>query len=127
MSEVLLHQILSELKDIQTGQRDMEKRFNRVDERFDGIQGQIDGMQGQIGGMQEQIGGMQGQIGGMQGQLDRIESRQDAIFEQTGQLTEFRQETLAKFDEVVKREDMHYFEAKVLEHDRELFNLKKRA
>lgn len=99
MSEILLHQILSELKDIQTGQRDMEKRFNRVDERFDGIQGQ----------------------------LDRIESRQDAIYEQTGQLTEFRQVTLAKFDEVVKKEDMHYFEAKVLEHDRELFNLKKRA
>ncbi|MGN7408838.1 hypothetical protein, partial [Sporosarcina sp. SAFN-010] len=84
-------------------------------------------MQEQFDGMQGQFDGMQGQIGGMHGQLNRIESRQDAIYEQTGQLTVFRQETLAKFDEVVKKEDMHYFEAKVLEHDRELFNLKKRA
>lgn len=66
-------------------------------------------------------------MNGMQGQLDRIENKQDAIFEQTDQLTEFRQETLTKFDEVVKKEDMQYVEFKVMEHDRDLFNLKKRA
>lgn len=106
MSEVLLQQILSELKDVKTGQRDM---------------------QGQMDGMQSQMDGMQSQMGGMQGQLDRIENKQDAIFEQTGQLMEFRQEILVKFDHVTTKEDMHYIEAKLMEHDRDLFNLKKRA
>lgn len=99
MSEIVLQQILSELKDVKSGHCNMEKRFDE----------------------------MQNQMNGMQGQLDRIENKQDAIFEQTDQLTEFRQETLTKFDEVVKKEDMQYVEFKVMEHDRDLFNLKKRA
>ena len=113
MSEVLLQQILSELKDVKTGQKHMEKRFDKIDQKFIAIDKRFDVMQVQMDGMQ--------------GQLNRIESKQDAIFEQTGQLTEFRHETLTKFDEVVTKEDMHYFEAKMMEHDRDLFNLKKRA
>ncbi|MBD7908570.1 hypothetical protein [Sporosarcina gallistercoris] len=113
MSEVLLQQILSELKDVKSGQRKMEECFDKMQTPMDGMKGQMDGMKGQ---MDE-----------MQGQLNRIENKQDAIFEQTGQLAEFRQETLTKFDDVVKKEDMQYLEFKVMEHDRDLFNLKKRA
>ncbi|REB05252.1 hypothetical protein DVB69_15985 [Sporosarcina sp. BI001-red] len=127
MSEVLLQQIISELKDLKSGQRNMEKRFDEMQGQMNSMQGQMGGMHGQLDGMHGQMNSMQGQMDGMQGQLDRIESKQNAIFEQTGQLTEFRQETLTKFDEVVKKEDMFYFEFKLMEHDRDLFNLKKRA
>lgn len=106
MSEVLLQQILSELKDVKSGQSKMEECFDKMQTPMDGMKGQMDEMQGQ---------------------LNRIENKQDAIFEQTGQLAEFRQETLTKFDDVVKKEDMQYLEFKVMEHDRDLFNLKKRA
>ena len=120
MSEVLLQQILSELKDVKSGQSKMEERFDKIDQKFVAIDKRFDKMQGQMDGMQTQMDGMHGQ-------LNRIESKQDAIYEQTGQLTVFRHETLTKFDEVVKKEDMHYFEFKLMEHDRDLFNLKKRA
>ncbi|GKV69687.1 hypothetical protein NCCP2716_21850 [Sporosarcina sp. NCCP-2716] len=162
MSEVLLQQILSELKDVKTGQQRAEKRFDTIDERlnamdarfdgidkrldamdkrFDSMQGQIDSMQTQMNGMHGQIDSMQTQMNGMQGQIDsmqtqitdlqsqadRIEARQETIFEQTAFLSEFKEKTVVRLENTATKDDLQYIEAKLMEHDRELFNLKKRA
>ena len=66
------------------------------------------------------------QLDDIKDQLNRMENRQEAIFHQTGQLTEFREEINEELTDVIKKEDMRYYEAKLIEHDKDLFNLHRR-
>ncbi len=120
MSEVLLQQILSELKDVKTGQQQAKKRFDTIDMRLESMDARFDSMQGQIDSMQTQVTNLKNQT-------DRIEARQETILEQTAFLSEFKEKTVVRLENTATKDDLQYIEAKLMEHDRELFNLKKRA
>lgn len=59
--------------------------------------------------------------------MEKFETRQEKIYEQTGQLLEFQSEAISRFNQLATKEDLEYLNSKILLHDRELFNLKKRA
>ncbi|WP_042472495.1 hypothetical protein, partial [Bacillus ndiopicus] len=59
--------------------------------------------------------------------LDGIEAKQHIVYEQTGKLTEYYTEIMARFDQLATKEDLDYFDQKIAKHEREIFKLKNRA
>ena len=63
----------------------------------------------------------------MNDRLTILESRQQKIYSQTGKLLEFRNEAIARLDQLATKEDLDFFDIKMGSHDREIFKLKSKV
>ncbi|MDW0118341.1 hypothetical protein QTL97_15525 [Sporosarcina thermotolerans] len=55
--------------------------------------------------------------------LSNLEEKQQLIYDQTAHLTEFRTETTERFEQLATKKDLEFFDFKIIQHEREIFNL----
>lgn len=106
--------ILQQLKEMteQTELRfdQIDQRFERMDMRFDQIDQRFERMDMRFDQIEER--------------MDSFESKQDILTEHVGYLIEGQSEIKEQLNTFATKNDLEYFDKKIGEHDRLLFDLK---
>lgn len=110
MDHSILNQILVEVKGVKTEVASLKADVNGLKAGMNSLKGEVKELKTE----QEKTND----------RLSSIESKQNLIYEQTGTLSDFRTETLSRLDKLVSKGDLAYYDKKISEHDREIFNIK---
>lgn len=115
--EILLEQMMSELKDIRKDmvtKNDIKNMATKDDIKDTATKKDLNIVQKEI----------MNELDKTNKHLQSIDSKQHIIYEQTGKLSEFHTETLSILEQLATKEDLEYFDKKITEHDRNIFKIK---
>lgn len=114
MSEALLKQILQEV----TG---LKSDINELKTDMQSVKVDIAGLKADVSGLKEDVASIKQEQIKMNERISRLETRQLAIYEQTGNLTTYHTETLARIDRL--QTDVEFTYHKTAQHDLQLNRL----
>ena len=117
MSEIILNQILTELKEIKHEQA-------VTNQRIDGLDKRIETMDKRIDGLDKRIEKIDKRIDDNTSRLDSLTNTVNIIHDQTVKLTEYHLITMEALKRLASKDDVDYLIDKVGEHDREIYKLK---
>ncbi|GAA4072392.1 hypothetical protein [Amphibacillus indicireducens] len=86
MSEVILNQILTELKEIKHEQVVTNQRIDRLDKRIDGLDQRIEMMDKRIDGLDQRIEMMDKRIDGLDQRIGMMDKRIDGLDQRIGSM-----------------------------------------
>jgi len=110
MSDKLIQQILNVVMEIK--------------EELNGVKLEQAGIKQEFGGMKQENSGIKQEQETTNEHLSSLQSKQDLIYNQTCKLTEYHEEKQEKFERLATINDLKYYDTKIGEHDREIYNLK---
>lgn len=122
MSEALLKQILNEVTGIKSDVAEMKSDLAGVKNEVTEIKNDLAGVKTEVAGMKNDVVSMKSEITNIKEELQetnkrltRIEKKQNGIFEQTGKLSEYHDQTNARFDQL--QTDIEFTYQKTAIHD----------
>lgn len=99
-----------------------------------GLKSELNGVKQEMHGFRTELNGVKLEIEGVKREqqltnerLVTIEAKQQLIYEQTAHLTDFRSETLTRMEQLATREDLRFFDLKIVEHERAIFTMQHRS
>ncbi|WP_240420424.1 hypothetical protein [Paenibacillus periandrae] len=79
MSDLILQQILTELKEIKVEQVNTTQRFDRLENRFDALEVRFDGLEVRFDGLEARFDGLEARFDGLEARFDGLETRFDGL------------------------------------------------
>ncbi|GAA0431812.1 hypothetical protein GCM10008983_05510 [Lentibacillus halophilus] len=132
MDQQLMEQIFSELKEIKQTQENTNDRLTafeqNTNERFTSLDNRLTEFEQNTN---ERFTASENRMTEFEQsaneRFSNIESKLQIVYEQTGKLTEYHEQTMAALERVATKDDLTYFDKKIGEHDREISKLKERV
>ena len=131
MSDKLIQQILNVVMEIKEELNGVKLEQAGIKQEIGGIKNDISGMKQEIDGIKNEQTAIKQEISGIKQEqettnehLSSLQSKQDLIYNQTCKLTEYHEEKQEKFERLATINDLKYYDTKIGEHDREIYNLK---
>ncbi|AXH99713.1 hypothetical protein DV702_08195 [Sporosarcina sp. PTS2304] len=95
MSEVLLQQILNEMKGIKTEVSDIKIEVSNIKVEISDIKNDISDLKNEVSGIKNEVTGIKDEQKLTNERLTSIESKQEIIYKHTGTLTETQSKSLS--------------------------------
>lgn len=91
------------------------------------ILAEVKGLKSELNGVKLEIEGVKREQQLTNERLVTIEAQQQLIYEQTAHLTTFSSDMLARMEQLSTKEDLRFFDLKIVEHERAIFTMQHRS
>ncbi len=117
ITEVLRSVLKEELQPVKL---ELEKLNHRVGK----LEGHVEKIEHRVGSLEKHVKTIEADVNQLKEVTSNIQAKQQIVFEQTAKLTEYHNETQARFAQLATKDDLSYFDQKIGRHEREIFNIK---
>lgn len=105
----------------------IKEELQDLNRRVDSIESHIEKIETNVGKLEIRVGTMEKDLSALKEITASTETKLQVVYDQTAKLTEYDEETMARFQQFATIEKLAYIDVKISEHDREIFKMKHRA